>query len=298
MPSRGTRVDKNTFGPWAIVTGASSGIGKEFARQLAASGLNLVLVARRLEVLEALGDELASTLGIQYRAIGLDLSIGDFIEKLENATHDLDIGLVVSNAGAMTIGDFLTVDQDEWQRNQHLNVNAHLNLAHSFGPRLAKRGHGGLLLVASTAGLQGMPFAAEYAAAKAYVLSLGEALHGEFQSKGVHVTVLLPGATDTPMLAASGLATSAPALVRPMTTRQCVGEALAALSANRATHITGRMDRIIAALVPRSLATRMYGSMLRQLMARQSASAKRLDQRDAPEKGRSVSARQRGERAL
>jgi short-subunit dehydrogenase len=100
------RFGTGTFGPWAMITGASSGIGEEFARQLAASGLHLVLVARRLSALEALGSELARTFGIQYRAVGLDLTTEDVLDTLSEATQDLDLGLVISNAGAMTAGDF------------------------------------------------------------------------------------------------------------------------------------------------------------------------------------------------
>ena len=266
------RIDTSKFGPWAVVTGASSGIGEEFARQLAASGLHLVLVARRLSALEALGGELAKTFGIHYRAVGLDLTTDDFLKKMEEATHDLDIGLVVSNAGAMTAGDFLTTDHRALQRSLRLNVKAHLDVTHHFGHYLAQRRRGGLLLVASTTGLQGMPFAAEYAAEKAYVLSLGEALHVEFQKVGVHVTVLLPGSVDTPMIIASGF-DPATLPMKPMSTQQCVAEGLAALSANRATHIPGRLNRIMAAVMPRSLATRMYGSMMAKVIARRSASA-------------------------
>jgi short-subunit dehydrogenase len=266
------RIDKNIFGPWAVVTGASSGIGKEFAQQLAASRLNLVLVARRLSALEALGSELARTFGISYRTVELDLSSDDFLEQIEEATHDLDIGLVISNAGAMMAGDFLTIDQQSWQQFLRLNVKAHLDLSHHFGNHLAQRKRGGLLLVSSTAGLQGIPFSAEYAAAKAYVLTLGEALHIEFQKKGIHVTVLLPGATDTPMLAASGLSPDK-LPVKPMSTKQCVAEGLAALSANRATHIAGSLNRAMAVLMPRPLAIRMYGSLTQQFMVERNASA-------------------------
>jgi len=266
------RIDTSKFGPWALVTGASSGIGKEFARQLAASGLNVVLVARRLSTLEELGGELAQTFGIRYRAIGLDLTSSDFIAKIAEATHDLDIGLVVSNAGAMIAGDFLATDHQIWQQSLYLNVKAHLDLTHHFGQHLVQRGRGGLLLTSSTTALQGIPFAAEYAAAKAYVLTLGEALHVELQKSGVHVTVLLPGATDTPMITASGFDPAAMP-VKLMSTKQCVAEGLAALNANRATHIPGYLNRIMAAVVPRPLATRMFGTMMQQIVAKQSTSA-------------------------
>ncbi len=267
MTSPMTRIDPHTFGPWALVTGASSGIGKEFARQLAASGLHVVLVARRLSTLEELGDGLAAEFGVQYRAVEVDLTTEHFLSTLEEATQDLDIGLVVSNAGTWMLGEFVTMDSGALRRSLNLNVKAHLDVAHYFGQRLARRRRGGLLLTASTAGLQGIPFSAEYAAAKAYVLTLGEGLHTELQKVGVHVTVLLPGATDTPLLAASGF--DLPSFLKPMSSEQCVAEGLAALSANRATHIAGRMNRMLAALLPHRLAIRMYGSMSAQVLMKQ-----------------------------
>jgi short-subunit dehydrogenase len=160
--------------------------------------LHVALVARRLPLLEDLGGQLATTYGTQYRAVGADLAEPDFLATVEAATRDLDIGLVISNAGGFLPGAFLQLDRSRLLRMVHLNALAHLDVSHYFGQRLAARGRGGLLLVASTAGLQGVPFSAEYAAAKGFVLNLGEALHVELQKAGVHVTTLLPGAIDTP----------------------------------------------------------------------------------------------------
>jgi uncharacterized protein len=270
-----TRVDTHKFGPWAIVTGASSGIGEEFARQLAASGLNLVLVARRLPMLEELGRGLAKQFGVEYRAVGVDLSDEGFLEPLAEATRNLDVGLVISNAGATIYGDFLTIERTSLHRSLRLNVTAHLNLIHHYGRGLAQRGRGGVILVSSMAGLQGTPYMTDYAAAKAYVLSLGEALHVEFEKHGLHVAVLLPGPTDTPMMANSGTDPSDTPM-KLMSPQECVAEGLAALGANRATHIAGRLNRIMLALIPRSVRPKMMGAMVAKGLARIKPQAERV----------------------
>lgn len=260
------KVDKHKFGPWALIVGASSGIGQEFARQLAASGLNLVLAARRLSLLDQLGQELAQEFDIEYQAVGVDVTREDFLPALEKATHDLDLGLVISTVGTPIPGAFLTTDRQLLLDSVQLKVVAYLNIAHHFGRRLAQRGRGGLLLVSSTGGLQGVPYVANNAALEAYVLSLGEALHVELQPSGVNVTVLLPGPTDTPALRAMGL-TPDDLPMKPMSAQQVAAEGLAALNANRATHIAGRVNRLMAAVLPRALATRVNGSMIGKTFA-------------------------------
>jgi short-subunit dehydrogenase len=234
---------------------------------LAANGINVVLVARRLALLEALGRQLEQAFHVQYRAVELDLSDEGYIEKLAEATRNLDIGLLISNAGATVYGDFLTVDRIALYESLSLNVTAHLSLIHHYGQELAKRGRGGVLLVSSAAGLQGTPHMADYAASKAYVLSLGEALHVEFQKLGLNMTVLLPGPTDTPMFANSGTeARDMP--MKLMSAQQCVAEGLTALNANQVTHISGNIIRLIMAVIPRSVRPKMMGGMVAKGLAR------------------------------
>jgi short-subunit dehydrogenase len=269
-------VDTNTFGPWALVTGASSGIGKEFARQLAASGLNLVLVARRLSLLEDIGSTLAKEYGVDYRALSLDLSQEGFLETLEAATRDLDIGLVVSNAGTVNLGEFLSNDPSLLHQMVRLCVLAHLDLAHHFGGRLAARGRGGIILLSGMGASQGVPYTANDSATRAYVLTLGETLNVEFKKHHVNVTVLLPSPTQTPLFDKIGVdANSMP--LKPMTVERCVSEGLAALHANRSSHLPGALYRIMNSLMPRALFREMNGQMLLRVMTRKQKQADRAE---------------------
>src|SRR2546426_5143419 len=193
-------LDKERFGPWALVTGASSGIGREFARQIAASGINIVLVARREDLLKEVGVEFSKRFGVEHRVIVLDVSREDFIGRLASATNDLDIGLVVSNAGTANPGEFLKLDRQLLQATLRLNTTSHLDIAHYFGRKLTERRRGGLILVGAMGAENGIPRITNDAAAKAYVHSLGEALHYEFKPLGVYVSVLAAGFTNTPVL--------------------------------------------------------------------------------------------------
>lgn len=260
------KIDSQRFGSWAVVTGASSGIGEQFAHQLAANHLNLVLVARRLPALKKLGDSLAKRYGISYRAVQADLTQSDFLKEVIDATGDIEVGLLVSNAGASTNHEFITVKPEALTESVQINVLAHVQLARHFGQLMAKRGRGGILLVSSIMGLQGIPYMADYSAAKAYMLSLAEALHVELKASGVNATALLPGPVATPMLNELGM-TSKDLPMKPMSPEQCASEGLRALSINKATYIPGMANRLLTKM-PRSTVTGILGKTNAKILAR------------------------------
>jgi short-subunit dehydrogenase len=267
-----TQIDKKRFGPWALVTGASSGIGKEFARQIAASGINVMLVARRDALLAELGRAISQEFDVQYRALAMDLSQEGFVAGLADATHDIDIGLVVSNAGTGNSGEFLKLDRQLLQKTLRLNTMAHLDIAHHFGAKLAERRRGGIILVGAMGAENGVPCMANDGGAKAYVHSLGEALHYEFKPLGVYVTVLAAGFTNTAVLEKFGLDPKTMPM-KPMSVEQCVSEGLSGLLKNRSRIVPGRLNRIMNALVPVSLARKIEADILGKGLARKPAPA-------------------------
>jgi short-subunit dehydrogenase len=265
-------LEKKRFGPWALVTGASSGIGKEFARQIAASGINIVLVARREDLLKDAGAELSKRYGVEHRVVVLDVSREDFIPQLASVTDNLDIGLVVSNAGTGNPGEFLKLDRQLLEETLRLNTMSHLGIAHYFGGKLAERRRGGLILVGAMGAENGIPCLANDGGAKAYVHSLGEALHYEFKPLGVNVTVLAAGVTNTAVLDKFALDPKTMPM-KPMSVEQCVSEGLSGLLKGRSRIVPGRLNRIMNALVPASLARKMLAGLLSKGLASKSASA-------------------------
>jgi len=260
-----TNISKDRFGPWALITGASSGIGREFARQVAASGINVVLVARRATLLTELGAECCKQYGVEYRVAALDLSREGFLKQLSSFTDDLDIGLVISNAGTGKPGKFLTNDRHEMAELLRLNTLAHLDIAYHFGQKLVGRGRGRFLFVGAMGADKGVPYMANDAGAKAYVQSLAEALHVEWKQLGVHVTVLLPGPTDTPVLAQFGLdRENMP--IKPMKVEQCAREGLNALRDNRSLIIPGHVNRIVNAFVPAFVVRYLMAGMFEKIL--------------------------------
>jgi uncharacterized protein len=260
-------VQISSYGPWAVVTGASSGIGRAFAEHLAAAGVNLVLAARSTDRLHSLGEELARTHGVAHRVVTVDLSTPEAASALIDATHDLDVGLLISNAGSGRPGPLLDQPLEDLYRRLTLNATTHLDLVHAFGRRFVARGRGrnrsGIVLVAALGAIHGLPNMAHESAAKAYVLNLGEALHHELAAEGVDVTVMLPGNVDTPVIEAYGL-DRADLPIRPMPAEAAVRETVRAFLKHRPLHIPDRRMRIMTRLVPRSLSVRMNGRMLGQ----------------------------------
>lgn len=259
-------VDRHRFGPWAIVTGASSGIGRAFARHLAASGIHVVLVARRQHLLEALGRELTRDFGVQHRSIAVDLTDEHFLHSIRAATDDLDVGLCISNAGEPLAGTFVATSVDSLLRQVRLDVSAPLQLTSHFARRLAERRRGGLILVSAMGAMQDLPLAATSAAGKSFVQSLGEGLHGELTPLGVHVTVLIPGPTDTPVLGMMGM-DPAHMPIRPISAHACAAEGLRALLANQPTHVAGRMARLMYRLMPAAVSRNVARTMLADALA-------------------------------
>jgi hypothetical protein len=183
----------------ALVTGASAGIGAAIARELARRGHSLVLVARRKPKLDALASELASEFDVRAVGIGCDLSkpasrtrLPARIEALE-----LEVSVLVNNAGFATGGPFHESDPERELEQVRVLVEAPVALTSAFVPSMVRRGAGAVLNVASTAGMQPMPYSAGYSAAKAYVLAFSEALHQELRGAGVTVTALAPGPVST-----------------------------------------------------------------------------------------------------
>ncbi len=185
------------YGPVAVVTGASSGIGQSFARLLAAEGFDLLLCARRGDRLAALAGELRSAQGVSVQLVEADLSVASGIEKLIQASGGQEVGLLVSNAGFGLKGGFTEHGREQLLRMVQLNCIAPMLLAHHFVPRMRHREHAGILLTGSVEGLMGFPNSSVYAATKAFVKNLGESLWGELEADNIDTLVLAPGSTDT-----------------------------------------------------------------------------------------------------
>jgi uncharacterized protein len=224
----------------ALVTGASSGIGEQFARQLAARGHDLVLVARRADRLERLAAELPT----DARAVPCDLANDAASLRDRVAELDADIHLLVNNAGFGTSGPFLDHDPERDAEQIRLNCEAIVTLTHAFLPPMVERGRGGIINVASTAGMQPLPYESVYAATKAFAISFTDALHTELRGSGVRVLAVNPGPVPTEWQAVAGYDAGRVGVVPgQIAAEQVVREALEAYDRGRRSVVPGRTMR-------------------------------------------------------
>lgn len=233
---------------WALITGASSGFGVDFAHELAAAGSHLVLVARRTEPMEALAAELRRVHGVDVRVVGMDLGHAGVGAALRDrlAADGIEVDTLVNNAGYGLFGDFLEQPLNKTLDMLQLNMLSLTELTHAFGRDMARRGRGRILLVASIGGYQATPTYAAYAASKSYVLLFGEALHEELRTRGVTVTVLSPGITATEFLKVSGQRATLYQRLVMMRSRPVVRIGLRALARGRASVVPGLLNAVTA----------------------------------------------------
>ncbi len=247
----------------ALVTGASTGIGAEFARELAQRGARLVLVARNETRLEAVANELRLRHGTKVTVLPCDLARSGAIAELARTLDErnIDVDVLVNNAGYGGYGRFEEQSLAQQRGQVDLNVAALVDLSHTFVPSIVRR-RGGIIHVASTAAFQPVPYMAVYAATKAFVLSFSEALWGEYRNRGVRVLALCPGATDTPFFDRAG---PQAALGPKASPRDVVRLGLAAFDRNRCHVVHGRANRWLARLsrvVSRAQTVRIASSMM------------------------------------
>jgi hypothetical protein len=258
MAAKKNRAFVEQYGPWALVAGASEGLGEAFARDLAKRGLQIVLLSRRPAVLKTLGDDLHKNYGTQVRIVSQDLSAADVSEKIEELTHDIEVGLLVYNAALPVIGPFLEQPVEKHLQSIDVNCRAPVSLCHLLGKKMVSRGRGGIVLMSSLSGMQGCGTVANYAATKAYNRVLAEGLWHELANKGVDVIACLAGVTRTP-----GYLSSNPKIKRSeMEPQQVVAETMAALG-KKPSLVPGVVNKLIAfimsRLLPRRTAIKVIG---------------------------------------
>jgi short-subunit dehydrogenase len=256
---------RERYGSWALIAGASLGLGEAFARQLAGHGLNLLLIARHQDALEQLAAGLRSSHGIDVRTLAADLARPDLKTLVEEFTAGLEVGLLVYNAAYSAIGPFLDHPVEDHLRVLDVNCRGPVVLCHLFGGAMVRRGRGGIVLMTSTAGSQGGPWISSYAASKAFNLLLAEALWDELAASGVHVLACRAGATRTPGYEASKPRPSRVPLLEPT---DVAAKTIATLGRGPSV-VPGTFYRLSAflmdRLLPRRMAIRIMGRATRKL---------------------------------
>lgn len=249
------------YGPWALVAGASSGLGEAYAYAAAERGLNVALVARREELLKSLAKSLEIRYKVQTRVLTADLGDTARLNSIDEKTRDLDIGLLIYNAAYSLVGPFTGHTAEDHLKEIDVNTKGPLMLSYLFGERFIKRGKGGILLMSSLSSSQGSPFVLNYAATKAWNRVFAEGLWYEWKPKGVDVLSCVAGVVDTPNYRAS-----APA--KPMKGMKPIAVARKALKALGKKPVVipgignGLAEAFLRHFLPRKLAVLILGKTL------------------------------------
>lgn len=250
---------RERYGPWAVVTGASNGIGRAFASECAGRGLDIVLVARHSDVLEEFKLQLTTLHGVQALAIAADLGTPEGLDTLSRKTADLDVGLLIAAAGYGTSGPFLDGEITTEQDMLNVNCLAVLHSAYCFGRRFRQRGRGGLILLSSLVGWQGTPQSAHYAATKAYVQALAEGIQIELSPLNIDVLAVAPGPVH------SGFAQRADMRMGAAVSPEVVAKASLRAMGRKGTVIPGVLSKVLTwslLPLPRSVRSQILGRVM------------------------------------
>lgn len=254
---------RQRYGPWALITGASAGLGACYAHALGARGLGLVLVARRQQRMEALAEKIRGEHAVQVCCIGLDLTAEGAVEQLCEELAGKELGLLVNNAGFGHVGPFLDQEPAALRQMVRLNCEIPAMLAHSLLPAMRSRGHGGMLVLASAAGYQPTPWMSAYGASKGFDLLWSEGVAVELAKDGVDVLAVSPGHTDTEFHRVAGVEG---AVIGGSARPEDVVEQSLRFLGKRISFVHGRLNywsTWSARLFPRRLVAKMVGRLLK-----------------------------------
>ena len=258
---------ENLKGKWALVTGASSGCGMEFAKLLAARNANLVLVARRTEPMQELARELKQKHSVTVVVERMDLSQAGAGAELKSRLdrRAIAVDVLVNNAGCGLYGNFVDQPHSKILEMLQLNILSMTELTHIFAAEMSKRRAGHILLIASLLGYQAVPGYAAYAASKAYVLMFGEALHEELKPHGVGVTVLSPGATSTSFGEVAGQKDTTALRLLMMQPGPVANAGIAAMMGRRSSVVAGLLNKVVV-LTNRFTPRRMQRTIMQKVV--------------------------------
>lgn len=266
------------YGQWAVVTGGSSGIGLAFSHLLAERGMNILMVARSEVKLKQASFEVNASKGVEVKTLSLDLFDTAASDTLAEFTEDLDVGMAVLNAGMELSGHFIKRTRKQHEDLMRINVQVPTQMAHTFAERFVAKRKGGIILISSLFGYQGVPMFTTYSASKAYILAFGESLSVELKKFGVDVTVLSPGPTKTNMLEGMDINFSKMpvSIASPRSTAKA---AIKGLGRNISV-VPGLLNKIYVnenRLLPRSTPIKLFGALTQWALHKEKRSEYLID---------------------